>query len=112
MQRLGQGAVLLHRGAANATLRSLEKSGILRLERQEVFRRVTVEAGERATPPVLNAEQQAAFEGLDALAAAGRPAAALLYGVTGSGKTQVYLRLIYEALAGAVPPWCWCPRSP
>ena len=86
-------------GAANATLRSLEKSGILRLERQEVFRRVTVEAGERATPPVLNAEQQAAFEGLDALAAAGRPAAALLYGVTGSGKTQVYLRLIYEALA-------------
>ena len=86
-------------GAANATLRSLEKSGILRLERQEVFRRVTVEAGERATPPVLNAEQQAAFEGLDALAAAGRPAAALLYGVTGSGKTQVYLRLIYETLA-------------
>ena len=86
-------------GAANATLRSLEKSGILRLEHREVFRRVTVEAGERATPPVLNAEQQAAFEGLDALAAAGRPAAALLYGVTGSGKTQVYLRLIYEALA-------------
>ena len=86
-------------GTANATLRSLEKSGILRLEHREVFRRVTVEAGERAAPPVLNAEQQAAFEGLDALAAAGRPAAALLYGVTGSGKTQVYLRLIYEALA-------------
>ena len=86
-------------GSANATLRSLEKSGILRLEHREVFRRVTVEAGERAAPPVLNAEQQAAFEGLDALAAAGRPAAALLYGVTGSGKTQVYLRLIYEALA-------------
>ena len=81
-------------GAANATLRSLEKSGILRLEHREVFRRVTVEAGERAAPPVLNAEQQAAFEGLDALAAARRPAAALLYGVTGSGKTQVYLRLI------------------
>ena len=58
-----------------------------------------MEAGERAAPPVLNAEQQAAFEGLDALAAVGRPAAALLYGVTGSGKTQVYLRLIYEALA-------------
>ena len=77
----------------------MEKSGILRLEHREVFRRVTVEAGERAAPPVLNAEQQAAFEGLDALAAVGRPAAALLYGVTGSGKTQVYLRLIYEALA-------------
>ena len=81
-------------GAANATLRSLEKSGILRLEHREVFRRVTVEAGERAAPPVLNAEQQAAFEGLDALAAVGRPAAALLYGVTGSGKTEVYMELI------------------
>ena len=66
-------------GAANATLRSLEKSGILRLEHREVFRRVTVEAGERAAPPVLNAEQQAAFEGLDALAAVGRPAAAPVY---------------------------------
>ena len=86
-------------GAANATLRSLEKSGILCLEHREVFRRVTVEAGERAAPPVLNAEQQAAFEGLDALAAVGRPAAALLYGVTGSGKTQVFLRLIDQTLA-------------
>ena len=55
---------------------------------------MTVEAGERAAPPVLNAEQQAAFEGLDALAAAERPAAALLYGVTGSGKTEVYMELI------------------
>ena len=37
-------------GAANATLRSLEKSGILRLEHREVFRRVTVEAGSGPLP--------------------------------------------------------------
>ena len=86
-------------GASNATLRSLAKSGILQLEQREVFRRVSVEAAERAQPPVLNAEQQEAFEGLNALAAEGKPAAALLYGVTGSGKTQIYLRLIYETLA-------------
>ena len=85
-------------GASNSTLRSLAKSGILRLEQREVYRRVAVEPGERAAPPVLNAEQQAAFDGLDALAVEGKPAAALLYGVTGSGKTQVYLRLIYAAL--------------
>lgn len=59
---------------------------------------MTVEVGEWATPPVLNVEQRAAFEGLDALAVVGRSAAALLYGVTGNGKTQVYLRLICEAL--------------
>ena len=38
-------------GAANATLRSLEKSGILRLEHREVFRRVTVEAGGAGRSP-------------------------------------------------------------
>ena len=85
-------------GASSQTLRSLEKSGILTLERQEVLRRTPLEDVEPALPPVLNAEQQAAFEGLDALARQGTPAAALLYGVTGSGKTQVYIRLIRETL--------------
>ncbi len=86
-------------GASMPTLKSLEKSGILVLEQQEVLRRVPLEEVEPAPPPVLNREQQAAFEGLDALARKDGPAAALLYGVTGSGKTQVYIRLIQEALS-------------
>ena len=85
-------------GASRATLRSLVKSGILTLEKQEVFRRVRVEEVEPAPPVVLNKEQQAAFEALDALCRAPEPAVALLYGVTGSGKTQVYIRLIQAAL--------------
>ncbi len=85
-------------GASGATLRSLVKSGLITLEKREVFRRVAAGEAEPAGPVVLNGEQQAAFEGLDALARAGKPAAALLYGVTGSGKTQVYIRLIQEAL--------------
>ena len=85
-------------GASSQTLKSLEKSGILTLEQQEVLRRAPLEDVEPAEPPVLNAEQQAAFEGLAALARQGTPAAALLYGVTGSGKTQVYIRLIRETL--------------
>lgn len=85
-------------GASFQTLKSLEKSGILTLERQEVLRRTPLEDVEPAEPPVLNGEQQAAFEGLARLARQGAPAAALLYGVTGSGKTQVYIRLIRETL--------------
>ena len=81
-----------------ATLRSLEKSGVLTLEQQEVFRRVSLRDVPRAPDPVLNDEQQAAFEGLDQLCRQEKAAAALLYGVTGSGKTQVYIRLIQQVL--------------
>ena len=86
-------------GASPQTLKSLEKSGILTLEKQEVLRRAPLEDVPPVLPPVLNEEQQAAFEGLEALAQLGKPAAALLYGVTGSGKTQVYIRLIQESLS-------------
>lgn len=85
-------------GASMATLRSLEKSGVLTLEQQEVFRRVSLRDVPHAPDPVLNEEQQAAFEGLDQLCRQEKAAAALLYGVTGSGKTQVYIRLIQQVL--------------
>ena len=85
-------------GASPATLRSLVKSGLVVMEKREVFRRAAPEQGEPAAPVVLNEEQTAAFEGIDKLCAAGKSAAALLYGVTGSGKTQVYIRLIQETL--------------
>ena len=48
--------------------------------------------------PQLSESQNAAFEGLLSLASDNKPAAALLYGVTGSGKTLVYIRLINEML--------------
>ena len=86
-------------GASSSTLRSLEKSGILTMEKQEVFRRPPMSQVEPAPEPRLNGEQQRAFEGLRALMESGQPQAALLYGVTGSGKTQVYIRLVAEALA-------------
>lgn len=85
-------------GASMQTLRSLVKSGLITLEKRECYRRVSCPPVEPAAPPVLNAEQEKAFQELDALAARPEAAAALLYGVTGSGKTQIYLRLIRAAL--------------
>ena len=85
-------------GASAATLRSLEKSGLITLERREVLRRVQPENVEKADPVVLNSEQQKVYDGLEKLALSGSPSAALLYGVTGSGKTQVYLKLIRRVL--------------
>lgn len=86
-------------GASMQTIKSLEKSGVLTLEQQEVLRRVQVEDVEPAEPIQLNEEQQLAFQKLDQMCKAGKSGAALLYGVTGSGKTQVYIRLIQEVLA-------------
>ncbi|HCC00400.1 MAG TPA: primosomal protein N', partial [Ruminococcaceae bacterium] len=48
--------------------------------------------------PQLSAEQQKAYEGLLARYRAGA-SASLLYGVTGSGKTQVFMRLIEDVRA-------------
>ena len=48
---------------------------------------------------VLSEEQQNAADGIFALVCEPKPNAALLQGVTGSGKTQVYLKLIEQTLA-------------
>jgi primosomal protein N' (replication factor Y) len=85
-------------GASLSTLRSLEKSGILTLSQQEVLRRVLPDQIEPAGPVSLNPQQQEAYSGLESLLLEERPEAALLYGVTGSGKTQVYLKLIRRTL--------------
>ena len=87
-------------GASMATLRSLEKKGILSLSKHEVLRTpgLMERASGTASPVVLNESQTLAYEGLKKLTETGKPQAALLYGVTGSGKTQVYLKLIRSVL--------------
>lgn len=86
-------------GATPTTVRALEKKGIVTLSRREVLRSAIRELPPPGKPFTLNEEQQKAFEVLNALAQTERPGVALLYGVTGSGKTQVYIRLIQSALA-------------
>jgi len=85
-------------GATRATLRSLWKSGLVTIREEEVFRRRRPEHIPPAAPVLLNTEQEEAFQQLNTLAEQGEAAAALLYGVTGSGKTQVYIRLIQETI--------------
>ena len=86
-------------GATNATLNRLEQLGYLVSREQEELRCKIAAPDRPAAPIVLNDEQQAAFDGLSAQYAQENPGVALLYGVTGSGKTSVYLRLISRCLA-------------
>ena len=85
-------------GASAQTLKGLEKSGIVAFSEEEKLRIPEPKAVRPGPPIVLNAEQQSAFEHLLALTESQKPEAALLQGVTGSGKTQVYIRLAQEVL--------------
>ncbi len=96
--QLSRRELMAHTGASAETLRRLAEQGLLTETEQAVEREQTAHARPTAEPPVLNTEQQAAFEGLLAQLRQEKSGAALLYGVTGSGKTAVYLRLIRACL--------------
>ncbi len=82
------------------TLRRLETRGLVRLESSTRARRpASVAIGRRLDgAPELTGEQR---DALDAVLSAGgdAPRRFLLHGVTGSGKTEVYLRAVQETLA-------------
>ena len=85
-------------GASTATVNRLEKLGYLTLSQRPVLRCREIRPAKLSGPLVLNEEQQACFEGLASQMAREEPGTALLYGVTGSGKTSVYIRLIQTCL--------------
>ena len=86
-------------GAGSApALRSLLQSGLVALRHADAD-----EPDDELLPPAprafaLSDDQQQALETLCAAVNAGRPASVLLFGVTGSGKTAVYLELIRHCL--------------
>ena len=92
--------------AGSAQLKSLVDKGLLTVESEDAYtaepalqETVREDALADGQPLVLNEEQTEALNTLHALAATGEPRAALLYGVTGSGKTSVILSAIDGMLA-------------
>lgn len=87
-------------GSGRDAVKTLEKKGLLTLSNETVYRRPDYDSGRQEELPILNPDQKKAFEGILALTRENSPQAALLYGVTGSGKTTIYIRLIDEILRG------------
>ncbi|HEX5791609.1 MAG TPA: primosomal protein N' [Luteolibacter sp.] len=84
---LGQGAA--------ATLKALEKAGWLRIETEDVRRDPQTDGSIEvieSTPLALNPAQQAALDAILTCLDEEKPKPQLLLGVTGSGKTEVYLQ--------------------
>jgi primosomal protein N' (replication factor Y) len=86
-------------GCSDSPIRTLEKNGLVKIEASTIQR--DPHAGLellRTKPFDLMAEQQTALETINASMDKKKPGTVLLHGVTGSGKTEVYLQAIQHAL--------------
>ncbi len=90
--------ICYYTGAKPATVRRLADLGFIALTEKEVLRCREIRPAKLDGPLVLNEEQQSAFQGLSAQMESDKPGTALLYGVTGSGKTAVYIQLIRRCI--------------
>ena len=85
-------------GASTATVNRLEKLGYLTLSERPVLRCREIRPVKLDGPLVLSEGQQDACNGINEQRKMPEPGVALLYGVTGSGKTSVYIKLIQACL--------------
>ena len=85
-------------GVKLPTLRNLEKKGYLALSERPVLRCSQIRPAVLEGPLTLNPEQENCYRGICLQLQNQKPGSALLYGITGSGKTAVYIKLIQDCL--------------
>ena len=85
-------------GVSASVIDALFKKGVIYFFDEEVFRTGDYSTDGVVKPIVLSGEQQAACDSLYREYSDGSPHVSLLYGVTGSGKTSVFLSLIERVL--------------
>ncbi|MBE6665023.1 MAG: primosomal protein N' [Ruminococcaceae bacterium] len=90
---------LLAEGYTSAQIKALVKKGLIQTEKKEFLRNHYGNLSVSPSELKLSEEQQQAFETLAGFMEEHKPHAALLHGVTGSGKTSVVLALCEKALS-------------
>lgn len=91
--------ICYYTGAKPATVRRLAELGYLVLTEKPSFRCREIRPAAGAADMVLNDEQKAVFDGLLEQMRCEESPKALIHGVTGSGKTAIYIHLIRACLA-------------
>lgn len=93
-----QAEICYFTGASSSTITGLKKSGLVEVYEAEKLR-IDHRSAPGSGPEIhLNEEQAAAFDQVAALTEQDKASAVLLHGVTGSGKTQIYIRLVQKVL--------------
>ncbi len=95
---------------ASEGLRGLVRRGLVSLEEREVALASALETD--ASTVELTHEQHDAVSAIGEAVRARRPETFLLHGITGSGKTEVYLRAVAEALAAGRQALVLVPEIP
>lgn len=94
-----QSDLLARTGASRSSLASLARKELVEIAGEEVLRRPRLGSGAESERPVPNEHQRNAIARIVAALDAGVHRSFLLDGVTGSGKTEVYISAIEAALS-------------
>lgn len=81
-----------------SVLRALEEQGILKIESKEIFRNPIRYDQKKQKEVIFNEEQRKAIQRFVTDYERGKRGTYLLYGVTGSGKTEVYMEMISRVI--------------
>ena len=90
--------ICYYTGVTQSVIDSIVKKGLAYYYEDKIFRTPKANVTETVEPLVLTDEQNNAYKEIYSKIKEDKPSVSLLYGITGSGKTSVFLKLIEKVL--------------